>query len=331
MPSFGHTFAQSSQPMHLYQSIECCPRYAFGRSTRSYGYRTVTGFRRNVAMNVCRIVIHMGRRVPPRIPTLRPSPDLGDLKRVLSLLHVHQLALASTHTLPLLRADPARLLRLDLLAQLQEPVDEGLGPHGAAGDEDVRGDERVRALHDRVRVVVRPAADRTLAHRDHPLRLRHLLVQPPDRGTQLQGDRAIEQEDVALAGARAVDDAEPLCVIPRVARRRHLNRTAHDPEVEGPRGVPLRPVEEVAHDDVQDLPDRALLQRGVDVPIDPLHEVLGLQADDVRLLSRLDHRSSPSEAPGDGGAPLLRMRGRYLSFPIPFRLRASSLITPRRA
>src|SRR2546427_13035749 len=86
-------------------------------------------------MNVCRIVIHMGRRVPPRIPTLRPSPDLGDLKRVLSLLHVHELALPRAHATALLRADPARLLRLDLLAQLQEPVDEGLGSHRTARDE----------------------------------------------------------------------------------------------------------------------------------------------------------------------------------------------------
>src|SRR3990170_3814812 len=260
MHSFGHTFAHSSHPMHLYQSIECCPRYAFGSSIRSYGYITVTGFRRNVVVKAVLIVAQSGQNVPPRTPTLPPSlPDLGDLKGVLSLrLHVHQLALAGAHEAALLRADPPGLLRLDLLAQLQEAVDQGLGPHGAARDEDVRGDERVRALHDAVRVVVRPAADRALPHRDDPLRLRHLLVKPSDGGPELQGDRAVQQEDVALSRGRAVDDPEPLRVVPRVLRRGHLDRAAHNPEVERPCRVALRPVEEVAHDAVlHPLEDRA--------------------------------------------------------------------------
>src|SRR3990170_9034481 len=316
MHSFGQTFAHSSQPMHLYQSIECWPRYAFGSSTRSYGYRTVTGFRRNVATIACFIVTRSGRMLPPRTPTLPPSADLGDLKGVLSLLHVHQSALPRAHEPALLRPDPPRLLRLDLLAQLEEPVDERRRPQGAARDEDVRRDERVRPLHDRVRVVVRPAADRALPHRDHPLRLRHLLVQPPDRGPQLEGDRPVQEQDVALAGARPVDDPEPFRVVTRVARRGHLDRAAHDPEVEGPRGVPLRPVEEVAHDGVQELPDRTLLQRRVNVPVHPLDEVLGLQADDVRLLGRLDHRSILPRGPATRGC---RKWGRYFRLPIRFR------------
>src|SRR5206468_2682199 len=101
--------------------------------------------------------------------------------------------------------------------------------------------------------------------------------------SELEGDRAVQEEDVALTGARAVDYPEPLRVVPRIARRRHLDRAAHDSEVEGPRRVPLRPVEEIAHDGIEDPPDRALLQWDVDVAVDPLHKVLGLQADDVRL------------------------------------------------
>src|SRR5207249_6574796 len=115
--------------------------------------------------------------------------------------------------------------------------------------------------------------------------------------SELEGDWAVQEEDVALTGARTVDHPEPLSVVAGVARRRQLDRAAHNPEREGPRRVPLRPVEEVAHDGIEDPPDRALLQWDVDVAVDPLHEVLGLQADDVRLFRRLDHRSSP--IPGD--------------------------------
>src|SRR6266581_985575 len=218
MHSFGQTFAHSSQPMHLNQSMLCWPRYASGSSTFWYGYRWVTGLRPpgtrrlipGIVTSACLIVASNGRTVPPTVPTFRrpwSASDLGDFIRVLALLHVHQLALARAHEAALLRPDPAAPLRLDLRAQLEEAVDQRLRAHRAAGDEDVRRDERVRALDDGVRVVIGPAADRALPHRDHPLRLGHLLVQPADGGAEPQGDRAIQQEDVALARRGAVDHA----------------------------------------------------------------------------------------------------------------------------
>src|SRR5438445_273644 len=114
----------------------------------------------------------------PTVPTVRRAlgSDVGDFIAALAVLHVHELALARADEAALLRPDPTGSLRLDLRAELQEAIDERLRPYRAAGDEDVRRHERVRALHDRVRVVVRPAADRALAHRDDPFRLRHLFV-----------------------------------------------------------------------------------------------------------------------------------------------------------
>src|SRR2546426_1665469 len=266
----------------------------------------------------------MGRRVPPRIPTLPPSPDLGDLKRVLALLHVHQLPLAGAHALPLLRPDPARLLRLDLLAELQEPVDQRLRPHGAAWDEDVRGDEGVRALHDGVRVVVRPAADRALAHRDDPFRLRHLFVQPTDRGPELQGDRAVQQEDVALARGGPVDDAEPLDVVAGIGGRGHFDRTTHDAEVQRPRGVPFRPVEELPDEAsleaFEDGATRAALHRRIDVLLDPLHEIFRSEADDVRLLRSLNHPITTPVVSPAGRSRAARISGSLLTLPSPFRI-----------
>src|SRR3990172_1982959 len=306
MHSLGQTFAQSSQPMHLNQSMLCCPRYASGSSTFWYGYRWVTGFRppgtsrfrTGIVTTACLRVIHRGRTTPPRVRTLRgparSASDLGDFIRVLSLSHVHELPLPGAHEAALLRADPAGFLRPDLRAELEEAVDEGLGPDGAAGDEDVRRDERVGALHDAVRVVVGAATDRALSHRDDPLRLRHLLVQASDRGPELEGDGAIEEEYVDLTGARPVDDPEPLDVVPGGRGRRHLDRAAHDPEVEGPRRVPLRPVEELPDEAafhlLKDLPARAALQGRVDVLRDPADKLLRLERVDVRLLRGLDHR-----------------------------------------
>src|SRR5437016_2170519 len=209
MHSFGQTFAHSSQPMHLNQSMLCWPRYASGSSTFWYGYRWVTGFRPpgtrrlmpGMVTRVCLIVAMSGRTVPPIVPTLRrldSASDLGDFIRVLALLHVHQLTFPRADEPALLRADPAAPLRLDLRAELEEPVNQGFRADRTAGDEDVRGDECVRTLHNAVRVVIRSSANRALAHRDDPLRLRHLLVQAADGRSQLQRNRAIQQEDVAL-------------------------------------------------------------------------------------------------------------------------------------
>src|SRR5712692_3618429 len=182
---------------------------------------------------------------------------------------------------------------IDLRAQLEESVDECLRTDGPAGDEDVRGHERVRALDHRVRVVVRTAANRALPHRDDPLGFRHLLVQPAHGGAELQGDRAVQEEDVALPRGRAVDDAEPLDVVPRIRGRRHLDRAAHDAEVQRPGGVPFRPVEELpdeaTFESLEDGPAGTAFHRGVDVLLDPLYEVLRAEADDVRLFRALDH------------------------------------------
>src|SRR6266567_5290632 len=153
MHSFGQTFAHSSQPMHLNQSMLCWPRYASGSSTFWYGYRWVTGFRPpgtrrlipGIVTSACLIVAISGRTVPPTVPTLRRplASDLRDFIGVLALLHVHQLALARADEAALLGPDPTGPLRLDLRAELQEAVDERLGPHRAPRDEDVRRHERV--------------------------------------------------------------------------------------------------------------------------------------------------------------------------------------------
>src|SRR3989441_1712447 len=343
MHSFGQTFAHSSHPMHLNQSMLCCARYARGSVTFGYGYRWVAGLRPpgtrrlipGIVTSACLIVARSGRTVPPTVPTLRRplGSDLGDFIGVLALLHVHELALPRADEAALLRPDPTGALRLDLRAELQEAIDQRLRPYRAAGDEDVRRHERVRALHDGVRVVVRPAADRALAHRDDPFRLRHLFVQPADRGPELEGDRAVQQEDVALARGGPVDDAEPLDVVAGIGGRGHLDRTTHDAEVQRPRGVPLRPVEELpdeaSFEAFEDRTARAALHRRIDVLLDPLHEIFGSEADDVRLLRSLNHPITTPVVSPASRSRAARISGSLLTLPSPFRIGKPS--GPRRS
>src|SRR3989442_11478904 len=342
MHSFGQTFAHSSHPMHLNQSMLCWPRNASGSSTFWYGYMWVTGLRPpgtirlipGIVTSACLIVARSGGTVPPTVPTLRRplASDLGDFIGVLALLHVHELALARADEAALLRPDPTGALRFDLRAELQEAIDQRLRPHRAAGDEDVRRHERVRALHDGVRVVVRPAADRALPHCDDPFRLRHLFVQPADRGPELEGDRAVQQEDVTLARGGAVDDAEPLDVVAGIGCRGHFDRAAHDAEVQRPRGVPLRPVEELPDEaslePFEDGSARAALHRGIDVLLHPLDEILRAEADDVRLLRALDHSIWTPEVRPANRSRSARISGSLLTLPsrlrIPDSLRATA-------
>src|SRR5881409_2180074 len=248
-----------------------------------------------IVTNACLIVARSARTVPPTVPTFGPAlaSDLGDFIGVLAFLHVHQLALTRADEAALLRPHPTRPFCLDLRAEFQEAVDQRFRPHGTAGDEDVRRDERVGPLDDRVGVVVRTAADRALPHRDDPFRFRHLLVKPADRRAELERNRAVQEEHVALPRRRAVDDPEPLDIVARIGGRGHLDRAAHDAEVQRPRGVPFRPVEELSDDTrlepLEDGPAGPALDRGVDVLLDPLDEILRAEADDVRLLRTLDH------------------------------------------
>ena len=97
----------------------------------------------------------------------------------------------------------------DALLEQHDALEQGLGPGRAAGHVDVDGDDLVDALGDRVAVPVGAAAVGARAHGDHVLGVGHLLVEAPDGGGHLVGDRARDDDEVGLAGAgRQRDDAE---------------------------------------------------------------------------------------------------------------------------
>src|SRR5579859_6754253 len=70
---------------------------------------------------------------------------------------------------------PVAAAVLDELLELHHAVDEALRPRRAAGDIDVDRHDPVDPLDRRVAPLVATAGARAVAHRDAPLRLRHLL------------------------------------------------------------------------------------------------------------------------------------------------------------
>src|SRR2546423_6289853 len=139
---------------------------------------------------------------------------------------------------------PAQVrLSLDLVLELDDPVHQRLGPRRAARHIDVDRQELVGARDQRV-VVEHPGARRARAHRDHPLRLEHLVVDAADDRRHLDRDAARQDDHVRLArGGPEHLGPEARRVHPRRADDRdHLDRAAGQPERERPRRVSPRPV-----------------------------------------------------------------------------------------
>ena len=126
------------------------------------------------------------------------------------------------------------------------PSSKRLGPGRAAGHVDVDRDDLVDALGHRVAVPVRPAAVGARAHRDHVLRLGHLLVETLDRRGHLVGDGAGDDDQIGLARAgRQRDDAETHHVVARRAEgRTHLDRAARQAPLVHPQAVRTPEVEQ---------------------------------------------------------------------------------------
>src|SRR5919108_3674628 len=93
----------------------------------------------------------------------------------------------------------------DLLLQADDALEERLRPRRAARHVDVHGDDLVDALEDRV-VAEHAAGARAGAHRDHPLRLEHLVVDLAERPRHLVGHAPGDDEQVRLPrrGAEAL-------------------------------------------------------------------------------------------------------------------------------
>ena len=200
---------------------------------------------------------------------------------------------------PLVRGRHAGLVRL---VQADDPLHQRLRPRRAEGDVDVDRDDPVDALEDRV-VVEHPAGARADAHRDHPLRLEHLVVDLAQRLGHLVRDAARDDEQVGLA-RRGAERLHPEAreVVARGDDRHHLDRAAGEPERVGPHRLRLRPAHGLLE---RRQPERALelastpsssskLRRALRRPEQPLRlEPVVAQARSARQPSRGHQFSAP--------------------------------------
>ena len=142
----------------------------------------------------------------------------------------------------------AHLLGGDLLLQFQDAVQQCLGARRAARDIDVDRDDRVDALGHRVGVPVGAAGVRARTEGDDVLRLGHLVIQTPDGGGHLVGDRARDDHQVGLPRPRSErDDTQAHKIVPAHRGGDELDRAARQAEVEHPQRIAPPPVQDDSH------------------------------------------------------------------------------------
>src|SRR3990170_4193992 len=125
-----------------------------------------------------------------------------------------------------------------------DTVDETFRTRWTSGHEDVDRYDRVDSLHDGV-VVEHPARRCTCAHRDAPLRLRHLLPDAANDRSKLEGHAPRADEDICLSWGKAHALHAEAREIEITGRGRHeLDRATGGSERHRPQRVGAAPVHE---------------------------------------------------------------------------------------
>ena len=133
----------------------------------------------------------------------------------------------------------------NLVLQLDDPVEQGLGGGRTPGNVDVHRDDPVAPAHDGIRVVVIAPAIRAGSHRNHPTGLRHLVIDLPQSRGHLVAERTGDDHDVGLARTRPEDDAEAIEIVAGGPGLHHLDGAAGQTEGHGPERTGASPVDEV--------------------------------------------------------------------------------------
>ena len=141
-------------------------------------------------------------------------------------------------------SSPKLVRAADLLLQLQDAVDQRFGGRRAARHVDVDRHDAIAAAHHGVGIVVVAAAVGAAAHRDHPLRVGHLVVDLAQRRRHLVDQRAGHDHHVGLARRRAEHHAVAVEVQARGAGVHHLDRAAGQAEGHRPHRAGARPVQQ---------------------------------------------------------------------------------------
>src|SRR5690606_31505687 len=109
----------------------------------------------------------------------------------------------------------------------------------------IDGDDSVATPHNGIRIVVIPAPVSTRAHRNHPARLGHLVVNLTQCGGHLVAQGACHNHQVRLAGTGTKDNAKLVKVVSGGTCVHHFDCTASKPKGHGPQRTCLGPVKEL--------------------------------------------------------------------------------------
>src|SRR2546423_9013868 len=149
-------------------------------------------------------------------------------------------------------------LAVDLALQFHKRVEQRFWPRRAAGNVNIDRNVTIDPFQHVVTLLERPAGNRASAHRDHVLRVRHLVVEPHNLRRHFFGHRAGHDHQVRLARRWPEDfAAEPREIVSRRRRRDHLDGATGEAELERPDRILPAPVIELLR---RRHPDAALLQ-----------------------------------------------------------------------
>src|SRR5438067_249922 len=149
-------------------------------------------------------------------------------------------------------------LSVDLALQFHESMQECLRPRRTSGNVNVHGNVPIDPFQHVVSLFERPTGNRAGPHRDHILRVGHLVVEPHDLRRHFFGDSPGHDHEIGLARRWPEHFAAETGEI--VARRRgrdHLDRATGEPELERPDRILPAPVVKFLR---RSHPDAALLQ-----------------------------------------------------------------------
>jgi hypothetical protein len=151
----------------------------------------------------------------------------------------------------------------DLGVQLEDRVDEHLRSRWAARQVHVHRDDVIHPLHDRV-VVEHPPAGRAHAHREHPTRFGHLVVDLPQHRGHLVAHPPGHDHQVGLPRRRPEDlHPETGQVVTWRTGGHHLDGATGQPEGGGPQRRLPGPVDQFLDAGEQDAAGQLLLESHV--------------------------------------------------------------------
>src|SRR6266404_1522738 len=142
---------------------------------------------------------------------------------------------------------PGERYSVDFVLQAEQRVKQILRTRWAADHVNINRDDSVHTLQHGI-CIERSADRRACTHRNHPLRLRHLVVDALHYGRHLQRYRTRDNHEVCLPRAGTKDLRPEARNIKSCGRRGdHLDGAAGQAKRHRPEGRLTRPVEDVVH------------------------------------------------------------------------------------